>query len=241
MCKSQSIFRARQAPVNKTKRWQNQAPVSQRTGLNIFPLTSNSSTSQEYEIKIYQVPVMSIGIRCTMLSPRELRPMISASQNLPLLQRILPTLLLNTPRLGRRSYAAPTGSLPRVAQPSVWNSIVPKFLRESQNPGLPAKLKRSKDWNPATFYIVIFLLIGSNAIQMIALRHEYTAFSRKADAKIGLLKEVIERIQRGEDVDVAGLLGTGDEVKEKEWEDGMYPVLPRQALAFLSIHHTLLG
>ncbi|MCJ1231217.1 hypothetical protein MMC12_007894 [Toensbergia leucococca] len=154
-----------------------------------------------------------------MLSPRELRPMISASQNLPLLQRILPTLLLNTPRLGRRSYAAPTGSLPRVAQPSVWNSIVPKFLRESQNPGLPAKLKRSKDWNPATFYIVIFLLIGSNAIQMIALRHEYTAFSRKADAKIGLLKEVIERIQRGEDVDVAGLLGTGDEVKEKEWED----------------------
>jgi hypothetical protein len=45
---------------------------------------------------------------------------------------------------------------------------------------------------------------------MIALRNEFAAFSRRADAKIGLLKEVIERIQNGEEVDVEGLLGTGD-------------------------------
>ncbi|KAL8766122.1 MAG: hypothetical protein Q9209_007020 [Squamulea sp. 1 TL-2023] len=64
----------------------------------------------------------------------------------------------------------------------------------------------------------MFLLIGSNAMQLLALRNEFTTFSRRADAKIGLLKEVIERVQRGEDVDVRGLLGTGDPEKEKEWE-----------------------
>lgn len=55
---------------------------------------------------------------------------------------------------------------------------------------------------------------------MIALRHEVLSFSRKAEAKIGLLREVIERVHRGEDIDVEGLLGTGDEEKEREWEEG---------------------
>ena len=66
----------------------------------------------------------------------------------------------------------------------------------------------------------MFLLIGSNAMQMIALRNEFTAFTRRADAKIALLKDVIERVQKGEEVDVKGLLGTGDPQKEKEWEQG---------------------
>ncbi|KAL8999488.1 MAG: hypothetical protein Q9169_001693 [Polycauliona sp. 2 TL-2023] len=64
----------------------------------------------------------------------------------------------------------------------------------------------------------MFLLIGSNAMQLLALRNEFTAYSRRADAKIALLKEVIERVQKGEDVDVKGLLGTGNPEKEKEWE-----------------------
>ncbi|KAG7009886.1 hypothetical protein G7Y79_00001g001580 [Physcia stellaris] len=54
---------------------------------------------------------------------------------------------------------------------------------------------------------------------MISLRNDFLNFSRKADAKIGLLREVIERVQRGEEVDVEGLLGTGDEEKEREWEE----------------------
>ncbi|KAI9823938.1 MAG: hypothetical protein M1832_002256 [Thelocarpon impressellum] len=54
---------------------------------------------------------------------------------------------------------------------------------------------------------------------MIALRSEFAAYSRRADVRIGLLKEVIERVQRGEDVDVEGLLGTGNKAKEKEWEE----------------------
>lgn len=54
---------------------------------------------------------------------------------------------------------------------------------------------------------------------MIALKNEDAAFTRRADAKITLLKEIIERIKNGEDVDVEGLLGTGDKDREKEWED----------------------
>ena len=59
------------------------------------------------------------------------------------------------------------------------------------------------------------------SIQMIALKNTHAAFERRASAKIGLLREVIERIQKGEEVDVEGLLGTGDAKREKEWEEGM--------------------
>lgn len=55
---------------------------------------------------------------------------------------------------------------------------------------------------------------------MIILRNDFITFSRKAEAKIGLLKEVIERVHKGEDVDVEGLLGTGNEEQEREWEEG---------------------
>ncbi|MCJ1251359.1 hypothetical protein MMC30_008591 [Trapelia coarctata] len=116
-------------------------------------------------------------------------------------------------------YASTAESLPRVAQPSFWHSIVPRFLREQDRTSDKIQAPKSKEWNPATFYIVIFLLIGSNAIQMIALRNDFLAFSRKADAKIGLLREVLERIQKGEEVDVKGLLGTGDKDQEREWEE----------------------
>ena len=122
-----------------------------------------------------------------------------------------------------RCYAT-SESLPRVAQPSLWHSIVPKFLRKSESSALPLKTPSSKEWNPATFYIVIFMLIGSNAIQMIALRNNTTNFNRNTDAKISLLKDVIGRVQRGEDVDVEGLLGTGDKAKEREWEDGEWSI-----------------
>lgn len=119
-----------------------------------------------------------------------------------------------------RTYATYVDNLPRVAQPSIWHSIIPKPFRNKDNLGTAIKSQRSKDWNPATFFIWIFLLIGSNAIQMLALRNEYTTFSRKADAKITLLKEVLDKIRRGEEVDVDKVLGTGDEQQEQEWADG---------------------
>ena len=55
---------------------------------------------------------------------------------------------------------------------------------------------------------------------MLTLKNEYSSFSRKADAKIRLLKDVLDRVQRGENVDVEKALGTGDEEQEQEWRDG---------------------
>jgi hypothetical protein len=111
-----------------------------------------------------------------------------------------------------------------VTQPSFWTSLIPKPLRKGSSLKSSAKSAKPKEWNPATFFIFIFLLIGSMSVQMIALRNEFAAFSRRADAKIGLLKEIIGRIQNGEEVDVEGLLGTGDARREKEWEEGMWHV-----------------
>ncbi|RDL40625.1 uncharacterized protein BP5553_00604 [Venustampulla echinocandica] len=112
-----------------------------------------------------------------------------------------------------RQYA--TVPSPNVAQHSFWLGLIPKPLRRS-SPSTSLKKKiKSKEWNPATFFIIIFLFIGSMSIQMIALRNEFAAFSRRADAKISLLNEIIERIKNGEDVDVEGLLV----LQEIEMED----------------------
>jgi hypothetical protein len=47
------------------------------------------------------------------------------------------------------------------------------------------------------------------------------AYSRRSEGKIGVLKEVIRRVQNGEVIDVEGILGTGDRKQEEEWFDGM--------------------
>lgn len=112
---------------------------------------------------------------------------------------------------------------PRVAETSFWKSLIPKPLRrENRASGqgdAPVKVN-PKEWNPATFFICIFLLIGSMSIQMIALHKNFAAFMRRSDVRIGLLREVVERIQNGETVDVEKVLGTGDPDKEAEWEEG---------------------
>ncbi|KAH8700768.1 hypothetical protein BGW36DRAFT_135409 [Talaromyces proteolyticus] len=122
-----------------------------------------------------------------------------------------------------RSTTTSTASdaLPRIAQTSLWTSIIPRFIRDRfRAPSSPSSTKSaSQEWNPATFYIVIFLLIGSQAIQMLLLRKDYENYNRKTDAKIRLLNEVIQRVKNGENVDVEKLLGTGEESKEREWEE----------------------
>jgi len=112
-----------------------------------------------------------------------------------------------------------------VARPSFWKSIIPKFLRPTQQDDpfgtiAAKKAKKTKEWNPATFFIVIFLLIGSMSIQMIALKKDFATFIRRTDVRIGLLREVVEKLQRGERVDVEKTLGTGVPEKELEWEEG---------------------
>ena len=56
---------------------------------------------------------------------------------------------------------------------------------------------------------------------MIALRKDFATFMRQSDVRIGLLREVVEKLQKGEDVDVEKVLGTGDAEKELEWEQGL--------------------
>ena len=58
---------------------------------------------------------------------------------------------------------------------------------------------------------------------MLTLRNEYESFNRKADKKIAALKEVLDKMQRGEKVDVEKAFGTGDPEQEKEWEDSQLP------------------
>lgn len=115
-----------------------------------------------------------------------------------------------------RTYAT-SDRLPKIADTSVWTAMIPAFMRRKRS----RKTGEKKEWNPATFYIVMFTLIGSQAIRMLTLKNNYAAYRRSADAKIELLREVIERVQKGEKVDVEKLLGTGDEAKEREWEEGM--------------------
>ncbi|KAJ0423473.1 hypothetical protein BJY00DRAFT_278627 [Aspergillus carlsbadensis] len=124
-----------------------------------------------------------------------------------------------------RHYSFSTRSFPRprITQSSVWTSLIPKFLR-NRPPASAAtpptsSTPKSKEWNPASFYIIIFILVGSQAIRMIVLKNEYKAYTRSTDAKIRLLREVIEKVKAGEVVDVEKLLGKGDEGVEREWEE----------------------
>ncbi|KAI4637476.1 hypothetical protein J4E83_000292 [Alternaria metachromatica] len=115
-------------------------------------------------------------------------------------------------------------SLPRIVQPSFWASLIPTPLKtRSERP-------RRKDWNPATPYIILGLLVGSQAIQILWLKQERTHNLRKAEAKIGVLKEVIERVQRGEDVSVEAVLGTGNEADEREWAEVLKDIQDEEAL-----------
>jgi hypothetical protein len=54
---------------------------------------------------------------------------------------------------------------------------------------------------------------------MIALRRNFATFIRRAEVRIGTLREVVEKLQRGEEVDVEKALGTSNVEKEKEWEE----------------------
>ncbi|KAK8160698.1 hypothetical protein BKA80DRAFT_183879, partial [Phyllosticta citrichinensis] len=118
---------------------------------------------------------------------------------------------------------ASTDSLPRVVQPSLWQNIIPKPFRHASRASTfrPSRWRRLRlVWrNPATVFIAFGLMIGSNAINLLLLRNSMANYSRKADAKIALLREVFERVQSGEEVDVEGLLGTGNEESDKDWKE----------------------
>ncbi|GAB1320719.1 hypothetical protein MFIFM68171_10929 [Madurella fahalii] len=116
--------------------------------------------------------------------------------------------------MGIRSRAASS-----VTQSSFWRELIPKPLRSPTHGAGLKKAKPAKGWNPATFFIIIFLFIGSMSIQMIALKRDFATFMRRSDVRIGLLREVVEKLQKGEEVDVEKVLGTGNPEKELEWEE----------------------
>lgn len=116
-------------------------------------------------------------------------------------------------------------STPTILRPSFWATMIPKPFRERSSSG-----PKSREWNPATPYIILSLLVGSQAIQILWLKQERAHNLRKAEAKIGLLREVIERVQKGEDVDVEKVLGTGDEASEREWAEVMREIQDEEAL-----------
>ncbi|OAL57057.1 hypothetical protein IQ07DRAFT_638434 [Pyrenochaeta sp. DS3sAY3a] len=145
----------------------------------------------------------------------------------------LRTTLLPPTRPQTRSFAALAHSqpqarflsIPRIVTPSFWGSMIPKPLRKSTE-----QPSSRKEWNPATPYIILGLLIGSQAIQTLWLKQERRHSLRKAEAKIGVLREVIERVQRGEDVRVEEVLGTGDGVSEGEWAEVLKDIQGEEAL-----------
>ncbi|KAF1934314.1 uncharacterized protein M421DRAFT_118172 [Didymella exigua CBS 183.55] len=115
-------------------------------------------------------------------------------------------------------------STPTILRPSFWAAMIPRPLKERSS------APRARESNPATPFIVLALLVGSQAIQMLWLKQERAHALRKAEAKIGLLREVIERVQNGENVDVEKLLGTGDESQEREWHEVLREVKEEEAL-----------
>ncbi|KAI5304786.1 hypothetical protein KEM56_005932 [Ascosphaera pollenicola] len=108
--------------------------------------------------------------------------------------------------------------LPRILDPNLYRAIIPKgWSVKPENDAESGRLPPTR--NPALYYTIIFLLIGSQAIHLLVLRKEREGFERSSDARIRVLKDVIGRLQRGEDIDVKKVLGTGDEKQEKSWEE----------------------
>ncbi|KAF2399357.1 hypothetical protein EJ06DRAFT_582708 [Trichodelitschia bisporula] len=114
-----------------------------------------------------------------------------------------------------------TEKLPRVVQPSLWTSLIPKALRRSTpTPHTPRpSMLRNFLSNPYSTIILLGMLVGSQAINTLQLRNDTVAYTRAADAKIWLLRETIGRVMRGEEVDVGRALGAGDPVGEREWAE----------------------
>lgn len=116
--------------------------------------------------------------------------------------------------------------VPRIAQPSVWRNIIPKPFRR----GSAATQSGPKIRNPANYFIWIYILIGSQAIRIMNVKTEARTGDRLADIKLRQLRDVIEKLERGEDVDVEKALGTGDETAEKEWELALHELESEERL-----------
>lgn len=55
----------------------------------------------------------------------------------------------------------------------------------------------------------------------MGIQTDFDEHMRKADLKLNKLRQVVQKLQKGEAVDVERALGTGDEIQEQEWEDAL--------------------
>ncbi|KAG6121230.1 hypothetical protein E4U14_002408 [Claviceps sp. LM454 group G7] len=126
---------------------------------------------------------------------------------------------------GTRASISPAGGIRfsstgplSVADPAFWKSLIPKpFRKENRKHG---KGKKSKEWNPATFFINMFILIGSMPIQMIALRKQSKEYDRQSSLKIARLHETLRRLRNGEEPDGDEILSGADEAqKDLDWAE----------------------
>jgi len=101
----------------------------------------------------------------------------------------------------------------------MWENIIPTTFRSKTKELVT--LKEKKPTNPATYFIWIYLLIGSQAIRIVQVKNDYATFSRKSDLQLEKLREVVRKLQAGEEVDVEKVLGTGVPEEEEAWEQAL--------------------
>ncbi|OAA53414.1 hypothetical protein ISF_08767 [Cordyceps fumosorosea ARSEF 2679] len=151
---------------------------------------------------------------------------------LPLCRAVLPAQRSVPPTPSLRPYSSSSSSssaaYPTVTDRGFWKSLIPKPLRRENR---PARRKgQARPWNPATYFIVMFLFVGSMSIQMIALRNQTGRHMRQASVRLQRLREVVERVQAGEDVDVEKVLGTGEPQREADWEEVLQAIEREEAM-----------
>lgn len=120
-------------------------------------------------------------------------------------------------------HSADQSKLPRIANPAFWSQLIPRAFRSASDEDSArnrAKIRAAGDQERRTAiaFLVLGLIVGSNAINLISLKRDMLNFSRQTDARLGLLREVVQKVKDGETVDVKKALGTGDPEAEKEWE-----------------------
>lgn len=108
--------------------------------------------------------------------------------------------------------------------------MIPKAFR--RHPNAPAEPAGTSKWkwfisHPATPVLALSLLVGSQAINTLALKNEMLAYTRATEGKLALLRGVIDRVKKGEEFDVDEVLGTGKVTEEGEWFDGQYNYFPK--------------
>ncbi|TWU73564.1 hypothetical protein ED733_004372 [Metarhizium rileyi] len=105
-----------------------------------------------------------------------------------------------------------------VVDTGFWRALIPKPLRRENRKGI--KESKTKGWNPATFFIVMFLFIGSMSIQMIALRNQSARYNRQSTVRIAKLQEALRKLQNNEEVNLDKLLvNTEESQKDVDWEE----------------------